>query len=61
MPKAERVSWMGAAQEEVSTNPSAGRDPWRELVDEIIPSGTRLVWDKSTGKLVVRMPKARWK
>jgi hypothetical protein len=48
-------------EEEVSASPSASRDLWRELVDQVCPPGARLVWDEAIGKLVVRVPKAKWK
>ena len=48
-------------EEEIRTGPSVRREPCRPLVDEVWPPGARLVWDESTGNLMVRVPKARWK
>jgi hypothetical protein len=39
---------------------SARRPPWLDPLIEPIPQGARLVWDEDKGRLVVRLPKARW-
>jgi hypothetical protein len=46
--------------EDASASPSAKRAPWLEPEPDRIPQGARLIWDEAEGRLIVRMPKARW-